>query len=106
MLYDALPHLGYNRDVSDGQPDGAIDGNRHRVELDDTIEQTTQVTLTSLCGSRLADTVTMSIVLFPVHYRGDPVWQQRLEAIFGPEVPHFHAGMTVMAKYAQSLFNL
>jgi hypothetical protein len=76
------------------------------VELDDTIKETTQVTLTSLCGSRLADTITMSIVLFPVHYRGDPVWQQRLEAIFGPEVPHFHAGMTVMAKYAQSLFNL
>jgi hypothetical protein len=45
------------------------------VELDDTVEQTTQVTLSSLCGSRLADTATMPIALFPVRYQGDPVWQ-------------------------------
>jgi hypothetical protein len=45
------------------------------VKLDDTIEQITQVALTSLCESRLADTDTMPIVLFPVRYQGDPVWQ-------------------------------
>jgi hypothetical protein len=48
----------------------------------------------------------MPITLFPVHYREHPVWQQHLEAISDPEGPHLHAGMTVMAKYAQYLFDL
>jgi hypothetical protein len=48
------------------------------IELDNTVEQTTQVTLTSLCGSHLGDTTAMPIALFPVHYQGDPMWQQRL----------------------------
>jgi hypothetical protein len=43
------------------------------VELDDTIEQTAQVALTSLCGSRLADTTAMSIALFLVRCQGDPM---------------------------------
>jgi hypothetical protein len=34
------------------------------IELDETVEQTAQVALTSLCESRLADTTTMSIALF------------------------------------------
>jgi hypothetical protein len=42
------------------------------VELDDTIEQTAQVTLTSLCGSRLADTAVMPIVLFLTHVEATP----------------------------------
>jgi hypothetical protein len=39
-------------------------------ELDDTIKQTTQVTLTSLCESRLAATVAMPITLFPICNQG------------------------------------
>jgi hypothetical protein len=76
------------------------------IELDDTVEQTTQVTLTSLCGSRLADTTAMSIALFPTHYQGEPVWQQCLEVVSDPEGPHFHADMAAMAKYVQYSFNL
>jgi hypothetical protein len=45
------------------------------VELDNIVEQMAQVTLTSLCGSRLADTTAMPIMLFPVCYQGDPMWQ-------------------------------
>jgi hypothetical protein len=70
------------------------------IELDNTVEQTTQVTLTSLCGSHLADTTAMPIVLFLVCYQGDLVWQQRLEAISDPECPHFHAGLAAMVEYA------
>jgi hypothetical protein len=44
------------------------------VELDNTADQMAQVALISLCGSRLADTATMPIVLFPILYRGDPMW--------------------------------
>jgi hypothetical protein len=76
------------------------------VEPDNTVEQTAQVTLTSLCGSRLADTVTLPIALFPIRYQGDPVWQQLLEAISNPEGPYFHVGLAAMAEFAQYSFNL
>jgi hypothetical protein len=59
------------------------------IELDDTVEQTAQVTLTCLCGSRLADTAATPIILFLVRYQGDPVWQQHLEAISDPRVLTF-----------------
>jgi hypothetical protein len=49
------------------------------VELDETVEQTAQVSLTSLCESRLADTAVMPIMLFPIHNLEDPMWKQRLE---------------------------
>jgi hypothetical protein len=77
-----------------------------RGELDETVEQTAQVTLTSLCETRLADTATMPITLFPICNQEDPVWKQRLEAVSNPEGPHFHTGMTALAGYAQHLFNL
>jgi hypothetical protein len=50
-----------------------MDDNRHWVELDETVEQTAQVALTSLCESRLADTATMPITLFLIHNQEDPV---------------------------------
>jgi hypothetical protein len=36
------------------------------VELDETVEQTAQVALTSLCETRLTDTAAMPVVLFPI----------------------------------------
>jgi hypothetical protein len=127
VLYDALLHLGYNRDIpvyracmsvahsmeqcevsvtiplSPEEPWMATVIN---VELDDTVDQTTQVTFASLRGSRLTDTTTMPITLFPVRYQGDRMWQQHLEAISDPKGPHFHVGMAAMAEYAQYSFNL
>jgi hypothetical protein len=76
------------------------------VELDDTIDKTSHFALASLCGSHLADTAAMPLALFPFSYQGDPVWQQRFEAVSNPEGPHYHAGMAAMAEYAQGLFNL
>jgi hypothetical protein len=66
------------------------------VELDETVEQTAQVTLTSLCENRLTDTAAMPIVLFPIRNQEDPVWKQHLEAVSNPEGPHFHAGMDAL----------
>jgi hypothetical protein len=95
VLYDTLLHLGYNGDVlvyrahismahsmehcevsvtiplNPVEPWMAI---AIGVELDDTVEQTAQVALTNMCGSRLVDTTAMPITLFLVHYHGDPVW--------------------------------
>jgi hypothetical protein len=76
------------------------------VELDETIDKTAHFALTSLCGSRLADTVVTPLALFPFRYQGDPVWQQHFEAISDPKGPHYHVGMAAMAGYAQGLFNL
>jgi hypothetical protein len=63
-----------------------------RVELDETVEQTAQVALTSLCETRLADTAAMPITLFPIHNQEDPVWKQRLEAVQprGALLPRWH----------------
>jgi hypothetical protein len=127
VLYDALLHLGYNGDVlvyrarmsmahsmdqcevSVTIPLNTVEpwiATAINIELDNTVEQTAQVTLTSLCGSHLADTATMPFALFPVHYPGDPVWRLCLEAISDPKGPHFHAGMAVMAEYVQYMFDL
>jgi hypothetical protein len=127
VLYDALLYLGYNGDVpvyharmsmahgldqcevsmtiplNPAEPRMAtVIG----VKLDDTIEQTAQVALTSLSGTHLADTATMPIVLFPTRYQGDLRWQQRLEAVSDPEGLHFYVGMAAMAEYAQYMFHL
>jgi hypothetical protein len=76
------------------------------AELDDTVDKSAHFTLASLCGSRLADTAVMPLAFFLFCYQGDPMWQQRFEAVSNPEGPHYHTGMAAMAKYAQGLFNL
>jgi hypothetical protein len=45
-------------------------------------------------------------MLLPIRNQENPVWQQHLESISNLKGPHFHAGMTSLAKYAHYLFNL
>jgi hypothetical protein len=127
VLYDTLRQLGYDRDalVYRGRMSMAHGQDKCKVnvviplnpmeswmttvigvELDETVEQTAQVALTSLCETRLADTAAMPIVLFTIRNQDDPMWKQRLETVSNPEGPHFHTGMTALAGYAQHLFNL
>jgi hypothetical protein len=127
VLYDALHQLGYNGDapVYRGRMSMAHDQDKCevdvviplnltepwmatviRVKLDETVKQTAQVALTSLCESRLADTAAMPITLFLIHNQEDTVWKQRLEVVSNPEGPHFHAGMATLAGYVQHMFNL
>jgi hypothetical protein len=127
VLYNTLRQLGYNGDASvcHGRMSMAHDQDKCevnvviplnptepwmatviRVELDETVEQTAQVALTSLCESRLADTAAMPIVLFLICNQEDHVWKQRLEPVSNPEGPHFHIGMAALAGYAQHMFNL
>jgi hypothetical protein len=127
VLYNALHQLGYNGDIpvyrgrmsmAHGQdkcevsmviPLNPIEpwiATVIGVELDETVEQTTQVTLTSLCETRLTDTAAMPIALFSIHNQEDLVWKQRREAVSNPEGPHFHAGMAALAEYAHHMFNL
>jgi hypothetical protein len=127
VLYDALRQLGYNEDapVYRSRMSMAHDQDKCEVnvviplnptepwmatvigvELDETIEQTAQVALTSLCESCLADTATMSIALFPICNQEDHVWKQRLEVVSNPEGPYFHTDMAALVGYAQHMFNL
>jgi hypothetical protein len=127
VLYDALCQLGYDGDapiyrgrmsMAHGQDKCEVNmviplnsmepwmATVIGVELDETVEQTAQVALTSLCETHLADTAVMPIALFLIHNQEDPMWKQCLEAVSNPEGPHFHAGMTALAGYAHHMFNM
>jgi hypothetical protein len=127
VLYDALCQLSYNGDapvyhgcmsMAHGQDKCEVNmviplnstepwmATVIRVELDETVEQMAQVTLTSMCESRLGDTAAMPIALFLICNQEDPVWKQHLEVVSNPEGPHFHASMAVLAGYVQHIFNL
>jgi hypothetical protein len=75
-------------------------------EPDTSIELMVHIALTSLCEDHLAATAALPIALLPIQDQENPVWQQRLEAVSNLKGPHFHAGMTSLAKYVQYLFNL
>jgi hypothetical protein len=72
------------------------------VELDETVEQMSQVALSSQRETRLADTAVMPIALFPIRNQEDLVWKQCLEVVSNPEGPHFHAGMAALAGYSST----
>jgi hypothetical protein len=75
-------------------------------EPDTGVEMMAHITLTSLCEDHLATTAALRIALLPIRNQENPVWQQCLEAVSDLEGPHFHSGMTSLARYAQYLFNL
>jgi hypothetical protein len=65
------------------------------------IEMMAHIALTSLCEDRLTATTAL-----PIWNQENPIWQQRLAAVSDLKGPHFHAGMTLLARYAQYMFNL
>jgi hypothetical protein len=75
-------------------------------EPDTGVEMMAHIALTSLCEDCLDATVALPIALLPIQNQENPIWQQRLEAVSDLEGPHFHTGMTSLARYVQYLFNL
>jgi predicted RNase H-like nuclease (RuvC/YqgF family) len=59
-----------------------------------------------LCEDHLAATAALPIALLLIQDQENRVWHQCLEAMSNLKGPHFHAGMTLLARYAQYLFNL
>jgi hypothetical protein len=127
MLYDALLHLRYNGDVLvfcarlstlhsleqckvsmmiPINPEDPWTTTITSIKLYDTVDQTAEVALASLCGSRLVDTAATPITLFPFCFRGELVGQKCLEAVSDPEGPHYHTGMVALAEYVQYSFDL
>jgi hypothetical protein len=127
VLYDALIRLGYDRDApvyrcrlstAHGMdqcevsmtipfdPTEPWSGSVIGSEPDTCVELIAHIALTSLCDDHLASTAALPIVLLPIQDQENPVWQQSLEVVSILKGPHFHAGMTSLARYAQYLFNL
>jgi hypothetical protein len=75
-------------------------------EPDTGVELMAHIALTSVCENCLTATATLPIVLLPIRNQENPVWQQRLKAVSDLKGPHFHVGVTSLAKYVQYLFNL
>jgi hypothetical protein len=69
-------------------------------EPDTNVEVMAHITLTSLCEDRLTATVAMPIALLPIRDQENLIWQQHLEAVSNLKGPHFHARMTLLARYA------
>jgi hypothetical protein len=57
------------------------------------------IALTSPCEDRLTATIALPIALLPIQDQENPVWKQHLATVFDLEGPHFHAGMTSLARY-------
>jgi hypothetical protein len=75
-------------------------------EPDIGVEMIAHIALTSLCEDRLTAIAALPIALLPIQNQENPMWQQHLEAVSDLVGPHFHVGMTLLARYAQYLFNL
>jgi hypothetical protein len=75
-------------------------------EPDTGVEMMAHIALSSLCEDRLATTSALPMVLLPIWNQENLIWQQYLEAMSDLEGPHFHTGMTSLARYVQYLFNL
>jgi hypothetical protein len=70
---------------------------QQRVNID--VEMMAHIALTSLCEDHLTAIAALPIALLPIGSSGLPcVWQQRLEAMSNLKGPHFHVGMTSLAR--------
>jgi hypothetical protein len=127
VLYDALICLGYDGDAlvyrcrlstahGMGQCEVSVmipfdptkpwSGSIIGSEPNTDVELMAHIALTSMCEDHLAAIAALSIALLPIWGQENPVWQQHLEAVSNLKGPHFHAGMTSLARYAQYMFNL
>jgi hypothetical protein len=75
-------------------------------EPDTAVEMMAHAALTHLSESHLTAIAALPIALLPIRNQDKPMWQQRLEVVSDLKGPHFHAGMTLLARYTQYLFNL
>jgi hypothetical protein len=120
VLYDTLIRLGYDGDASvyhcrlsrvhdldrcevsmmiPFDPTEPWSGSIIGSEPDTGVEMMAHIALTSLCEDRLTATAALPSALLPIWDQENPVLQQCLMAVSDLEGPHFHAGMTSLARY-------
>jgi hypothetical protein len=121
VLYDTLVRLGYDGNApvyrcrlskADGMDQCKVSvkipfdpmepwsGSVIGSEPDTGVELMAHMALTSLCEDRLTTTAALPIALLAIQDHENPIWQQRLEAVSNLKGPHFHVGMTLLARYA------
>jgi hypothetical protein len=126
VLYDALLHLGYDGDTPIYRCRLSMAHDLERCEVsmmipfnpmkpwlgsiigsepNTDVEMMAHITLTTLCEDHLTATAALSITFLLIQNQ-NPIWQQCLETMSDLEDPHFHTGMTLLARYMQYLFNL
>jgi hypothetical protein len=107
VLYNAVIHLGYDGDALVYRCQLSMAHGFDRCEVSVTIPFDPMEPWSGSIISSEPDTgVEMVAHIAHTSLCEKPVWQQRLEVMSDLEGPHFHAGMTSMARYAQFLFNL
>jgi hypothetical protein len=74
--------------------------------MDDAMEKTAHMALTTLSSQNLAATVGTPISLYPIQDRSDPEWKTRMDEVGNVFHIHYHSGWAYMAGYAQHLFQL
>jgi hypothetical protein len=120
VLYDTLIRLGYDGDASvyhcrlsrvhdldrcevsmmiPFDPTEPWSGSIIGSEPDTGVEMMAHIALTSLCEDRLTATAALPSALLPIWDQENPVLQQCLMAVSDLEGPHFHVGMTSLARY-------
>jgi hypothetical protein len=67
---------------------------------DTGVEMMGRIALTSLCEDHLGATAALPITLLLIQDLENPIWQQHVEAVSDLKGPHFHAGVTSLARYA------
>jgi hypothetical protein len=52
------------------------------------------------CERHLSVLSDTTIALLPIRNEGNAVWSERMAAVGAPELPTYHAGWTLMARYS------
>jgi hypothetical protein len=69
-------------------------------DLSDTLEMVAHQALEMFCEQHLSDNADIPIALFPIQYRGDQTWRERMKAACDETQPTFHAGYAISTLYA------
>jgi hypothetical protein len=69
-------------------------------DLDDTLERVAHEALMEFCECHLPVLDGIAIILFIVQNEGNAVWSERVTANDDPELPTYHMGWVLTARYA------
>jgi hypothetical protein len=130
LLRDVLHHFGYTRTPAyHGRPYFQFRCGRCKVhvdisahpsdpgmtvwsttargdDLDDTLERDAHQALTEFYEHHLSGLDGITIALLPIQNEGNAVWSERVATVGDPELPTYHMGWALMARYAQHVSSM
>jgi hypothetical protein len=75
-------------------------------DVDDTLERAAHQALIEFCECHLSGLDDTAIALLPVQNEGNTVWSERMAAVVDPELPTYHPGWALTARYAQHVSSM